>query len=120
MATIDSKKKWNDAGVDLIAGRRYRYSATGRWKDWFIRCDTDGYSNLFMDLYGWIKRTPSARWFQLIGAVDKHPAYIVKLGTSGTFTAPASGRLWAYANDAPFAYGNNSGSVELSVREQER
>jgi hypothetical protein len=67
MATIDSKKKWNDTGIDLEAGRRYRYQATGRWTDWFHECDADGFSNAVMDLSTSAKRVPSARWFQLIG-----------------------------------------------------
>jgi ABC-type phosphate transport system substrate-binding protein len=34
---------------------------------------------------------------------------------AGQFIAPASGRLWAYANDAAFAYWNNKGSVALTI-----
>jgi hypothetical protein len=117
MANIDSKNRWNDTGIHLIANHRYRYEAMGRWKDWYIECDANGYLNSLMDLLRCIKRRPSARWFQLIGIIDKNTAYVIDLGTSGTFTAPVSGRLWAYANDAGFAYGNNSGSVELNVRE---
>jgi hypothetical protein len=37
------------------------------------------------------------------------------MGIEGTFTAPASGRLWVFANDAAFAYGNNTGTIELQV-----
>ncbi len=50
MTAIDSKNKWNDSGVNLIAGRRYRYQATGQWKDWYIVCDANGYSNFFINL----------------------------------------------------------------------
>ena len=34
MVTIESKKKWNDTGIDLIKGRRYSYQATDQEKDW--------------------------------------------------------------------------------------
>jgi hypothetical protein len=59
----------------------------------------------------------SARWFQLIGAVNQNPAHVIKLGTDGTFTAPESGRLWAFANDAESFYFNNSGAVELHIHD---
>jgi hypothetical protein len=117
MAKIDSKAKWNETGINLVAGRRYRYQATGFWKDWYIECDANGYSSSLLSLVGWMKRIPSAKWFQLIGVVNKDASHIIKLGTDGIFTAPASGHLWVFANDAEFAYGNNSGVVELYIYE---
>lgn len=115
MVTIESKKKWNDTGIDLIEGHQYSYEAIGKWKDWCIECDADGYSKFFMDLIGWIKRRPSAKWFQLIGSVEKNPVHTIDLSQKGIFTSPASGRLWVYANDADFAYCNNSGSLKLHI-----
>ena len=112
MATIKSNEKWNDTGIDLIEGRRYTYTATGLWKDWKTECDADGYSSFYLDLVSIAKRNPCAKWFQLIGVVNKST---IELGTKGTFIAPANGRLLAYANDAGFAYGNNSGHIELEV-----
>lgn len=117
MAKIDSRKKWNDTGINVVAGRKYKYRATGLWKDWYIECDANGFSQLLMDLGNWTKRVPSAKWFQLVCAVNQDTSKFIKLGTAGTFNAPYSGRLWAFANDAAFAYGNNSGSVELSIQE---
>ena len=112
VATIESREKWNDTGIDLIEGHRYAYIATGRWMDWKTECDADGYSSFCLDLVSITKRRPCAKWFQLIGVVNKNP---IELGTKGTFIAPANGRLLAYANDAGFAYGNNSGHIELEV-----
>ena len=117
MATIFSKAKWNNTTIKLIEGRRYRYQAIGRWKDWYIECDADGYTNFFMNLFKWLKRVPKAKWFQLIGAVDQDLSQPILLGKGGTFIAPGSGILWAFANDAEFAYGNNSGSLELQIDE---
>ena len=118
MVTISSDQKWNDTGVDFIEGRSYSYQATGQWKDWYIPSDANGFSCLVMDLFSWTKRTPSAKWFQLIGVIDKNPSHTIELAKEGTFTAPVSGRLWAYANDADFAYGNNSGSLELHIHQK--
>jgi hypothetical protein len=130
MTKIFSVEKWNDAEIDLIEGCQYKYKASGKWIDWFIECDADGYCpflNFLMDLFlRWTKRTPSAKWFQLVGVVaadkDKPPTVdkdtpptTVQLGTEGTFHATKNGRLWVYANDASFAYGNNRGYIELEI-----
>jgi hypothetical protein len=117
MTKIFSVEKWNDAEIDLIKGCQYEYKATGKWKDWFIECDANGYSNFLMDLFlRWAKRSPSAKWFQLVGVVDKDKSYTVELGTEGTFIAPENGRLWVYANDVCFAYWNNYGYIELEIK----
>jgi hypothetical protein len=114
----NSIEKWNDTGIDLIKDREYKYTATGKWKDWFIECDADGYSNFFMELiFRRTKRRPSAKWFQLVGEVDKDISHTIELGKGGTFIAPENGRLWVYANDASFAYWNNCGCIELTVEE---
>jgi hypothetical protein len=118
MATVYSKNKWNDTNIRVVAGRTYSYRAKGQWKDKNIECDADGFTHVWMDLSGWmIKRVPSAKWFQLIATVGKDKSHVIKLGTSGRFKAPRSGTLWAFANDASFAYANNSGAVELDVDE---
>lgn len=118
MGLIHASQKWNDTGFDLIQGRSYQYEAVGHWKDWYIDCDADGYSRWFTGPLGWAKRVFGARWFQLIGAVEQDPSRVIILGTRGKFIAPHSGRLWAFANDAWVAYGNNSGSLELTIVER--
>jgi hypothetical protein len=119
MTKIFAKKKWNDTEKDLIKGRQYKYKATGKWIDWFILCDADGFLpfvNSFMDIFlRDKKRTPSAKWFQLVGVVDKDKSYTIELGTEGIFIAPENGRLWVYANDVCSAYWNNGGVIELEI-----
>jgi hypothetical protein len=115
MARIESTKRWNDTDIDLIENHHYKYTATGKWKDKDRICDADGYSDPNLDTFSFLKRRRSAQWFQLIGAVDKKTKYTIDLGTNGNFTAPASGRLWVYANDANWFYFNNDGSIELHI-----
>jgi hypothetical protein len=40
---IFAKTRWNDTKIDLIKGNKYKYVATGKWIDWFIVCDADGF-----------------------------------------------------------------------------
>lgn len=116
---VESTEQWIDTEIELSKGSQYKYEAKGEWNDWFIKCNADGYPdhlNFLMDLFfRWIKRRPSAKWFQLIGAVNKNILYTINLGVKGEFVAPENGRLWVYANDAYFAYNNNSGSLELEI-----
>ena len=61
------------------------------------------------------KRHDEARWFALIGTVDKEQPWVIKDGEE--FTAAAAGQLVCYFNDVQLEwfYGNNSGWVVLEV-----
>jgi hypothetical protein len=75
------------------------------------------------------KREESIGWFVLTGmvandylpdATPKHkndflPHEVFYIGERQVFTPKASGYLYAFANDAWQAYGNNRGSVKLTV-----
>ncbi len=122
MTKIFAKTKWNDTKVDLIKGSQYKYEATGIWIDWYIVCNADGFHPFLNSLADLLfgrnhKRQPSAKWFQLVGAINQNDnkSHAVELGTQGTFTASESGRLWVYANDVHSAYWNNCGYVELQI-----
>jgi len=115
LISINSRLKWNDTRIDVVEGLSYHYVADGIWTDWSRECNADGYSDTGLDLLSFLKRCRSAQWFQLVAAVDQKASQTIVLGRSGQFNAPASGRLWAYANDAAFAYWNNKGSVALTI-----
>ncbi len=58
---------------------------------------------------------PSARWFALVAEVAGRPGDPYVFGTSAPFEPRGDGQLILYANDAPFAYWNNFGSIEVRV-----
>jgi hypothetical protein len=120
MTKIYSRKKWNDTKVDLIKDCEYKFKATGMWFDWFIPCSADGYPDaldrLMDNIFGRCKkRSPSPKWFQLVGEVDKNKSHTIELGKEGTFFAPENGRLFVYANDVSSAYWNNYGAIKLEI-----
>jgi hypothetical protein len=117
MIRVSSEIKWNDTEIDLIEGHCYKCTTDGLWKDWFIECSADGYSNFLLDIINWTKRNPKSKWFQLIGVISTDLNYTIALGTNYPFTAKKSGRLWVYANDADFAYFNNHGEIDLIIKE---
>lgn len=75
------------------------------------------------------KRQERLDWFELTGTVandylpdiqpqhknDYLPHEVFRIGDRQVFTPKASGYLYAFANDAWQAYGNNRGSVKLTI-----
>ena len=121
MTKIFAREKWNDAQIELEKDKKYEYLATGIWIDWFIPCNADGFIQPINSVADLIfgrnsKRNPSAKWFQLVGVINKNNNYTVELGAGGTFVAKENGKLWVYANDVDFAYGNNFGYIELTIK----
>jgi hypothetical protein len=115
--TIDSIQVWNNTGITLLAGQKYHFQATGQWTDWKNTCDADGYQspNFFLKLCESLRRMPQAPWFSLIGSIDKDKNSFFLIGKDKNITAPKTGQLYCFANDAIIAYGNNRGSIQLTV-----
>jgi hypothetical protein len=123
VAEIQAIRKWNKTGIHMVAGQEYILSAEGEWIDWFIHYGPNGGasgSNLFLRLFEWARRMPHEHWFALIGAINSDQRTAFLIGSSRIYRATMSGELTCYANDVPWAYGNNTGSVELDVRPSER
>jgi len=121
---IHARQYWNDTGVDLLEGRSYRLSVVPELgktlKDAnFVAGGIAGedWNSLAHKtaefLHG--KRMDKAKWFALIGTIDKRLPWIITDGS--IVTAPASGRLFCYVNDVSFEafYQNNDGWVVLDV-----
>jgi hypothetical protein len=117
LATISARQRWNDTGIDLVAGGTYEMSACGKWTDWTWTCDADGYTSTRwpMRVAERFRRAQFAPWFALMGALDRdrHEAFIV--GRQGVVSPATSGRLYCFANDVVAMYWNNTGHIELTV-----
>ena len=61
-----------------------------------------------------MKRYNKSRWGCLIGCVNKNKPYF-KIGLSAYFKSVETGQLYFFANDAWLFYGNNSGSIEITI-----
>jgi hypothetical protein len=113
--TVSAAARWTYL-CDVKRGHTYAFSASGRWTDWFIESDADGYERFWLKPFVSRKLMPREKWFALIGVVDKDMATAFKMGTAKVWTATASGKLWCFANDDPTRYGNNKGTIEVSGR----
>src|SRR2546425_6122972 len=71
---VSARKFWNDTGIDVREGERYRLHADGKWRDLLCKPGPDGYDapsySLGQRVAGGLRRVRSARWFELCGAVD--------------------------------------------------
>jgi hypothetical protein len=121
---IDASSRWVDGWdppyvpeILLEANTPYRFSAGGTWCDASIACGPDGYSNpnLALRLAEGLRRVPGARWFMLMGTVDRDTSLLKAIGPGATITFPKSGKLSCFANDVWLMYFNNRGSVMLTV-----
>jgi hypothetical protein len=120
--TIEAKQEWNSTSYQLIAGQKYRFYTGGKWVDWFISTAATGYSSCLLKPFEGMRRLPSAKWFSVIGAIDRQESTLFDIGklieTQELYTAPKDGELCCFANDLSCAYKNNRGSIELIVESE--
>ena len=114
---IVANAEWNDTGIDLVRGARYRMTATGSWHDRQFRSGPDGVppQNLVQRIFSPLLRFPNGHYMTLIGCIDQDMGSAFAIGANANYKATRDGRLWCFANDVRFAYGNNSGAIELIV-----
>jgi uncharacterized protein (DUF2235 family) len=121
---IHAARYWNETGVYLTKDTPYRLRlvpgvgeplrdadsvARGiEGEDW----NTFAHRSAAL-LHG--KRKDDAKWFALIGTVDRDHAWAIRDGA--VFTVPVSGQLVCYFNDVQLEwfYGNNAGWVVLEL-----
>ena len=120
-AIIRARETWNHTGIELAAGHSYQMLALGKWTDFFIKRDANGFTSdeailaKVLRKHERRRRMPRENWFALIGAIDRDETTAFKIGTALTFDATATGELTCFANDEPGFYFNNWGSIELTV-----
>ncbi len=65
-------------------------------KNGFASTDTVGLSRIFLWLVEKFRRVPGAKWFALIGTIDKTSKCHFILGKERTYTIPESGELYCF------------------------
>lgn len=113
---VDAAEPWNDTGLDVEAGDGLVVAATGEWWDRQFRATAAGYeAPWYLRVWGWLRRCPRGKWFELSGAVGRSNRHAFPIGARGEVTVPASGRLFLFANDVPGFYGNNRGALDVEI-----
>ena len=123
---IHADRYWNETGMHLVKGAQYRMTVVPGLGEPLKDASFTARSIAGEDwqslphktaslVHG--KRKDDARWFALIGTVDKEHPWVIVDG--GIVTAPADGPLMCYFNDVQLEvfYRNNSGWVVLDVEQ---
>jgi hypothetical protein len=121
---IIARTKWNHTRVHVSPGERYSLRADGKWRDFFISCDANGYltervpalTRGLMRRYESKRRAPAEPWFCLMGALAEDDTRSFRIGAGRDWSPTEAGELLCFANDVPFAYWNNFGSIELTIQ----
>jgi hypothetical protein len=115
--SITSEKDWVETGIRLAVGERYRLTASGTWKDRNTPSGPAGNPNpsVIQKLFAFRLRHKGARYFALIGCIDRDLSHSFVIGDRVEFAVSHSGELFCFANDVPGFYGNNKGAVSVTV-----
>ncbi|MDH3658697.1 MAG: DUF2235 domain-containing protein [Alphaproteobacteria bacterium] len=121
--------KYNWCGVKLEEGASYEFQIADddTWRDKDIDCGPDGWTS---DQLPWFKekivtlledrrRYKDANWFELIGALGDEDDNLFRIGKGGPdrrYVAGSTAELYAFANDLQSKYGNNEGSLEITIK----
>jgi hypothetical protein len=121
---VDATVKWNWTGVLVAPGQQYRLVAMGSWNDGGVDTDPDGFtpeqapkiSRGLLRAFAGKLRLKNDRYFSLVGGVARANASLFTIGAKLEPWHPTdSGHLECFANDVPFAYINNKGSIQLTI-----
>jgi Uncharacterized alpha/beta hydrolase domain (DUF2235) len=128
--TVDSREKHNWSAVLLEQGGAYEFQvpATAAWTDGDIHCGPIGWTSdvaargpsaKFLQSMEAHRRLPTANWFELVGSLGDDDDLLFAIGAGGPgrrYRATRTGELFAFANDYPSLYGNNVGSIPVTVK----
>ena len=118
-----ARECWNATGVVVAPGQRYAFTATGEWNDGGIPCGPDGFvpeqaplvSRWLVKAAAPLLRLKNRRYICVVGSVARRPEsfFAIGRGLRSWPTEQLGGQLECFANDVPFAYFNNRGSVQM-------
>lgn len=116
IVSVKASKRHTSSGIHISKGESYEISATGKWRDaGFEPTDAGGFpsKNAVMKFARYLKPMPKENYLKLIAKVSgEHYA----VGTSAVIHCTKNGKLIFQPNDAFFFYGNNSGTLIVTIR----
>ena len=108
---VDPRSLYYPSDIEIASGERYRFSASGQWKDLFIKCGPEGWHGLILQAWN---RVPWQPFFLLCGSVGQSMDHAFVIGRelpewSAPDNLPASQdrQLYFFANDWLSQYHNN-------------
>ncbi len=125
---IESDRFYNYTAIIVEPDETYDISVfkDDQWHDGeTISCNGDGW-NCDDESLGWRelpirmmkkrRRVPDADWFTLCATVDSDDSLAKAIGQQGRYKTQNTGELQLFANDLRSKYGNNSGSLRITIK----
>jgi hypothetical protein len=120
LITIQAKDLYGGTPTLTVeAGQIYSFEVlpNQEWHDAFIRTDADGFFNFLLWFSG--RRVKGVKCFTLCGTIGQNEEQHFKIGQNlQHFKISTSGELYFFPNDSIRHYGNNKGSIKLTVRRE--
>lgn len=113
---IRARCNWNSTQIEISEGEEYEFTAIGKWTDFTITKDADGYTNSYMRLFDAKKRARHHQWFALMGSLNKNEDRYYLIGKNNKIPFNENGILYCFANDVKGFYWNNFGNITLQVK----
>ncbi len=125
--TIEADAIYNHTGIMMAKNSEYEITAQteDEWYDASIDCDANGWTRkteslglkeAFIAAAEPFRRVSKANWFQLCGSIGTSDEYAKKIGLCGKYVVGKTGEFTAFANDLESKYGNNSGSIDITIK----
>jgi hypothetical protein len=116
---VYANKPWNDSGINVVWGQRYNFRVP-EGETWIYRrrtCNADGHPSTWLTRpWESLRRIPEARWFQLVGAIQRSTKSAIVIGRGlSDLLALYPGRLYFFANDLPWMYWSNTGTIAVRI-----
>ena len=112
---VRANKKFTHTGIKIIKGASYRITATGTWRDAdFEPTDAGGFppKNGAMRFARFLQPDPKENYMKLVAKAGcRH----WPIGTGATIRFGHNGKLILQPNDATFFFGNNSGTLMVTI-----
>lgn len=129
--TVYANQKFSDSRVLVKPGEKYRFDIDleQRWFDGPVKASPRGwlkeseeqlrwYGKLFSHAVEGQRRHPDAAWFEVIGTVNRDDHQPIKLidYLDTPWEVRESGEFFAFPNDLDSKYGNNLGTIQVSIK----
>ncbi len=118
--TVRAHRPWNPSELQVAEGGHYRFQVTDveNWRDkGHLATPSDGILAVprLLKIFGWLRRYKGANWYTLVGNIGQRAHQSFLIGSGSEHRAMANGELFAFANDAWGFYGNNEGTLTITV-----
>ncbi|MBU1171166.1 MAG: DUF2235 domain-containing protein [Proteobacteria bacterium] len=128
--SVYANQRFSSSRILVTKGKTYRFEINPDqlWYDGDIpatplgwkkknKKDMAFYTKLFIKSKEDNRRHPEAEWFEVIGTVSRNETSLIRITqfTNTPWKASESGVFYAFPNDLVSKYGNNLGSIQVTI-----